>query len=208
MQDFNIARIVMTITALILGITVHEWAHAITADRLGDDLPRSQGRVTLWPLAHLDPIGSLFMLVTVFAGTGLGWGRPVQTNPTRYRINKRLGMALVTIAGPLSNLLIAAVFALVLRLHVLPTNDPFYAWTDEIVLVNVSLFLFNLLPVYPLDGSKLLAAALPTGLGDRMLAFMAQFGWFILLALVMSHALNPIMGPAVSRVYWLLVGDN
>jgi Zn-dependent protease len=207
MQDFNIAKLVMNLTALILGITIHEWAHAITADRLGDDTPRLQGRVTLWPLAHLDPLGSILMLVSMFAGRGLGWGKPVETNPNHYRINKRLGLALVTIAGPLSNLVIATVFALFLRSHLLPDEDPFTVWAVQIVWINVGLFLFNLLPIYPLDGSKLLAAALPTGVGDSFLQFMSQFGWLILFAVVMSGALGPIMRPAASSVFWFLVGD-
>src|SRR5919205_3424864 len=108
MEGFDVSRFLMFLVAIVLGITVHEFAHAWTADRLGDDVPRSQGRVTLSPLAHLDPLGSFFMLASYFAGMGIGWGRPVQTNPNNYRkIDRRLGHSLVTIAGPVSNVIVA-----------------------------------------------------------------------------------------------------
>ena len=153
MEHRDIAVIIMTITALILAITVHEWAHAITADLLGDDTPRRQGRVTLWPLAHLDPIGTICMIATVIFGVGLGWGKPVESDPNRYRINWRLGWAMVAGAGPFSNLILAVVFGTLLRTHLLQ-DDMFTIWTEQIVLVNISLFLFNLLPIYPLDGGQ------------------------------------------------------
>lgn len=206
MEHRDIAVILMTITALILAITVHEWAHAITADFLGDDTPRRQGRVTLWPPAHLDPIGTILMIATVVFGIGLGWGKPVESDPNRYRINWRLGWALVAGAGPLSNLILAAVFGTLLRTHILPLDDMFTIWIIQIVLVNISLFLFNLLPIYPLDGSKLLAMALPRKMGDEFLRFQAQFGWVLLILVIFSRILRPILWPAIDGMFTLLTG--
>lgn len=199
----------MTMLALAASITVHEWAHAISADKLGDDTPRSQGRVTLWPGAHLDPIGSVMMIISSIVGFGIGWGRPVLTNPNNYRINRRAGDSLVALAGPVSNLVIAAVFAMLLRFDVFPAgaDGAFWeVWTIIIVLVNIALFLFNLIPVYPLDGSHLLANSLPPPMAEGYLRFSQQFGIFIFLALIMSGATRYIIGPPAEKLFRLFVG--
>lgn len=206
MEGFNLSIFVMTITALILGITIHEAAHAIVADRLGDTTPRSQGRVTLWPLAHLDPVGSLFMVMTVLTGFGIGWGKPVQTNPNLYKINWRVADSLVAVAGPISNLLLALIFAGILRLNILPQGDPFQVWAYMIVLVNASLFVFNLLPIYPLDGSHLLANALPPQMGEAYRRTMMQYGIFIFLGLLLLRVPTLLMAPALTAVVKFLVG--
>jgi Zn-dependent protease len=205
MENFNIATFMMSISALILGITVHEWAHAISADKLGDSTPRSQGRVTLWPLAHLDPMGTILMVVSTATGFGFGWGKPVMTQPANYRINPRIGDSLVSVAGPISNLVLAFFFAFVLRLNLLAPDDPFHIWLQKIVLINVVLFCFNLIPVYPLDGSHLLANALPVPMAESYRKFMAQFGVFIFLGLVLSGVLSKVMLPAVAVVYQFLL---
>lgn len=205
MEDFNIAKFLMLMSALVLGITVHEWAHAISADRLGDPTPRSQGRVTLWPLAHLDPFGTLMMIISSVTGLGFGWGKPVMTQPANYTINPRIAGSLVAVAGPISNLVLAFCFAFLLRLHLLPPEDAFTVWMTELVWVNVVLFCFNLIPVYPLDGSHLLANALPVPMGEAYRQFMAQYGFFIFLALVMSKALSVVMSPAANAVYEFLI---
>jgi Zn-dependent protease len=206
MQQFDIAWFVMVITTLILGVTVHEWAHAITADRLGDDTPRRQGRVTLWPPAHLDPLGTILMIVSTVLGMGIGWGKPVQTDPRKYTINQRLGDSLVSFAGPLSNLVIATVFALLLRANVLPPNDPFTAWSKIIVLINSILFLFNLIPIFPLDGSHLLANALPPDLAAGYRRFGMQFGWILFLLLIMWPSFRQALSLASGIIYTFLVG--
>jgi Zn-dependent protease len=212
MSDFNFGYFLMVMTVLILSITVHEWAHAITADRMGDDTPRSQGRVTLWPPAHLDPAGTVMMLVTVIAGFGLGWGKPVQSNPNAYtRFSRRVAGFLVVGAGPLSNLVIATVLSQILRWGVV--QDPFYlTWLHLAVQVNIGLCLFNLLPLAPLDGSKLLAYSLPPAMGEPFLRYAEKVGPMLLLILVMVPAfglpspLRFVLGPVVGAVYTFLTG--
>lgn len=206
MQNFDISLFLMFVVAIVLALTVHEFAHAFVADRLGDDVPRSQGRVTLSPLAHLDPLGSVFILVTYFAGIGVGWGRPVQTNPNNYRINRRLGHSLVSIAGPISNVILAGLFALVLRSGLVPVGDAFDILLERIIWTNLLLFFFNLIPVYPLDGSHLLANALPPAMTEGYYRIMSQFGIFLFLALVISGVLGPLILPPALRLFLLLTG--
>jgi Zn-dependent protease len=206
MEPFYVAGFVMTITALILGITVHEWAHAITADRLGDDTPRRQGRVTLWPLAHLDPIGTVFMIVTALLGYGVGWGRPVETNPANYQSHVRLRLFLVTLAGPFSNLVLAVIFALLYRSGVFPHDDAFQAWTLEITRINALLCLFNLLPLYPLDGSRLLGHSLPEDMAEPYWRFMRTFGFMLFILFAMTSLTGRVLTPAVTALMRVLVG--
>ncbi|GAB4462026.1 MAG: site-2 protease family protein [Armatimonadaceae bacterium] len=206
MPEFDIAKILMALSALILGITVHEWAHAVTADALGDKTPRSQGRVTLYPPAHLDPVGTLFMVFTVIFGFGFGWGRPVLTDPRQYKINWRIADSLVALAGPVSNLVIAIVFALILRSGIIPQGDVFEVWAVTIVMLNVVLLLFNLLPIYPLDGSHLLANALPERMGQVYRDVMMKYGLFIFLGILILGIPSRVLGPAVLTMVQFLIG--
>jgi Zn-dependent protease len=206
MQGFDFNSFLMYVVAIVLGITIHEFAHAFAADRLGDDTPRAQGRVTLSPLAHLDPVGSLFLVVSAVAGMGIGWGRPVQTDINAYRINKRIGHAIVVLAGPLSNLILATLFALVLRSGVIPSGDAYFALANAIVLTNIRLCFFNLIPLYPLDGSHLLAAAMPPAQAQGYYRFMQQWGFLLFIALVMSGLLGPLILPPSRAVYTFLMG--
>jgi Zn-dependent protease len=206
MQNFNLSEFLMLMVALVLGITVHEFSHAITADRLGDDTPRSQGRVTLSPLAHLDPTGTLFMAVSAAIGFGIGWGRPVLTNPGNYRIDRRIADSLVSFAGPLSNLVLAALFAVVVRAGIFPPTDAYAVLVERIVLVNILLFFFNLIPLYPLDGSHLLANALPPGMREGYYRMMAQFGFLLFLGLALSGVLGRLIIPPARSVFLFLVG--
>ncbi len=199
---------------LILAITVHEFSHAITADYLGDSLPRSQGRVTLNPLAHLDPFGSLLFIVS-----GFGWGRPVLTNPYNYRVPVRTGMAIVAFAGPLSNFLMAMLAAIPFRLglggalniggvgQIVPSLSDFL---QIFIQVNVGLMLFNLIPISPLDGFKVALGVLPDQWANT-LAGLEQVGPMLLLLLVVSgrfgfNLLGFLIGPAQNSLLKLLVG--
>ncbi len=207
-NGFDVVHIVMVLSALLLGITVHEWAHAFTADKLGDDTPRLQGRVTLWPPAHLDPLGTILMVVSTVMGFGFGWGKPVQTNPTRYRrdIPMKTGHSLVVIAGPISNLVIATFFGMLLRFGVLDSSEAFATWAFYIVQMNCVLFAFNLLPVYPLDGSHLLNNALPDAIAEKYGAVMRQFSFFIFMALAMTGISGIILRPVIGFLMRLIIG--
>ncbi len=159
----------------------HEFAHAWVATRLGDDTPRREGRVTLYPLAHVDWLGTAILpfLTSLFAGGFLGWGKPVNTNPAKLKGGLN-GMALVAIAGPISNIIFAVVLALVavVTVHTAPTFSRFAVQGVELSLY---LALFNLIPVPPLDGSKLLLAARIPLVVYRELA---QFGFLLLIVAV------------------------
>ena len=147
--------------ALVIGITIHEFSHAWAADALGDPTARYQGRLTLNPAAHFDPMGAMMILYSVVAGWGFGWGKPVPVDPRYLRYGPRVGMALTAVAGPASNLMIAGVAATPFRLGVqLPGLLGSLMLT--IVFVNVGLALFNMLPIPPLDGFSVLSGVLST----------------------------------------------
>lgn len=167
--------LIYLVSVLLICLTVHEAAHAWTALQLGDDTPKKMGRVSLNPLAHLDPVGSLLMLFSLIVfRVGLGWGKPVQIDATKLKPNPKVGMAIVAIAGPISNLLLAILGALVLRTHWLTFNPQKFftiggqnyyfapgVFVETFVLVNFTLMLFNMIPLAPLDGSRLWQILLP-----------------------------------------------
>ena len=180
----SIADFISVVIALIVGITVHEFAHAWTANELGDPTSRRQGRLTLNPLAHLDPVGSLMIL---FAG--FGWGKPVPVNPYMLRTDPTVGMALVSFAGPLSNMLMAFLFALPIRFGVLHfgfSSGPLPSLgmlVETIVFLNLILAVFNLIPLAPLDGYKVALAVLPYEWAQKLRQIEA-YGPLILILLV------------------------
>jgi Zn-dependent protease len=208
--DLQPAELIARAIVLIIAFTVHEFAHAFVADYFGDDTPRSQGRLTLNPLVHLDPIGSLLLLVA-----GFGWAKPVQVNP--YVLERRSPAApmLVALAGPVSNLMLASLAAIPLRLGVLSSNFQFaqsgifpsLSYVVVIfVLFNLILMLFNLLPIFPLDGEKVLHYFLPP-YGQSFLDNLRPYGSLILIAVVFllpSVLQNIIFQPAI-RIFTLLV---
>src|SRR5690606_27408402 len=134
-----------------LALSMHEFAHGAVSYRLGDPTPAYAGRLTLNPLAHLDLMGSLAFLISIQAGLGFGWAKPVPVDPRYYR-NYKKGLVLVGLAGPLANFTLAFVFSLLLKVLI---NNPFWVQFLLInILVNISLGVFNLVPIPPLDGSK------------------------------------------------------
>ncbi len=194
---------ILYLIAFILCITVHEFGHAWVATRLGDPTPRSQGRVTLAPQHHIDPIGTILMpiIMALSASSGglplLAWGRPVQTNPMLYsrRLSMSTGRMLVSVAGPAMNLILALVVSIGIviaaRLHV--SGEFLMAVFDRLVRLNLSLMIFNLLPIPPLDGGAVLAWVLPRSM-HNVVDFLARWGSFILLFLVISPSLGlPLM---------------
>jgi Zn-dependent protease len=167
---------------IFLGIPIHEWAHGWMAHVLGDETPKLQGRLTLNPFIHLDLMGTLMILFT-----GFGWGRPARVNPFRMKHvrNPRVGMALSALAGPLSNIIQALILTLPFRLGLLNSLDPTQAMRLAEVLfaaiaVNVGLAAFNMLPIPPLDGSRVLAGVSPRRMGD-LIESMEPYAIYILL---------------------------
>ncbi len=206
---------ILFLIALVLSISVHEFGHAWFANRLGDPLPRSQGRVTLSPMAHIDPIGTLLMpIMGFFTGLPLlGWGRPVQTSPVSYnrRFSMRTGHMLVAASGPAMNLIMATIVSAMVvvggRLGIMPPSiaEPLIRY---MVLLNLSLMFFNLLPIPPLDGGAVMAGLLPESL-QYIPRFLERYGFIILVGLLITGLLSVLMIPAdhISRL-WLrgLVG--
>lgn len=216
MFDLNIPTLIARIFVLLIAFALHEFAHAWTADRFGDPTPRAQGRLTLNPLAHLDPIGSL-MLVAV----GFGWAKPVQVDT--YLLSRRSSSALmwVSLAGPASNLLMALIAAIPFQLglvsvfnamsnpgQVLPSLD-FFLY--EFVFINLVLMLFNLIPIAPLDGEKILYTLAPPSIA-RVMDTIRPYGPILLLVLVFAgsfmgfNLLWTILSPPLQAMLALLVG--
>jgi Zn-dependent protease len=187
-----------SLLAIVIAVTVHECAHAWSADALGDPTARLLGRKTLNPLSHLDPIGSL-----LFVAVGFGWGKPVPVDPFNLR-DEHKDHALISLAGPASNLLVAALVGVIYR-FVPVSNDLFAYFLQVLAGVNVSLAVFNLLPIPPLDGSKIYRAVLPKSFLP-LWQFLDEFGVYILLFMFITG--NSIFGnllrPIVSNIMNLL----
>ncbi len=199
---------------LLIAFPVHELAHAWTADYFGDDTPRMNGRLTLNPLAHLDPIGSLLLLVAWF-----GWAKPVPVNP--YVLQRKAPSALmwVSLAGPASNLLMAIIAAIPFRLGLVSIYDAqlamvnasnqFFPTLPQIlylfIYINLLLMLFNLIPIPPLDGDKIADYFFPPS-WSRFLETIRPYGPMILMAVVFLGILGKIIDPPLSFLMMLLVG--
>jgi Zn-dependent protease len=181
-------------TALLVGIAFHEFSHAFVADKLGDRLPRRMGRLTLNPLKHLDPMGTILMIII-----GFGWGKPVPVNPNNTA-NPKSALAMTAAAGPLSNFLIAACAGLAIRLDLVPWISPFNnlafsvlsvrgfsadeylgLYLSSVTLFSIILGVFNLFPIAPLDGFKVTVGMLPDDL-SRSFAQLERWGPLILLS--------------------------
>lgn len=180
---------------IILAIGIHEAAHAFMADYLGDPTPRSLGRTTLNPLAHLDPVGTLVILFTGF----FGWGKPSPFDPYNLRDPKR-DTALIALAGPASNFVLAVLFALVLRLTNLPPSINIVVYT--LIILNINLALFNLLPVPPLDGSKIAGIFMSH---ESALRFQHQNNILLLLLLIFPFAGISLASLIISPISRLLI---
>lgn len=218
--------IASTVLALIVGIGFHEFSHAYMADSLGDRLPARQGRVTLNPMAHLDPAGTAMIMFI-----GFGWGKPVQFNPFGLRVSPKAATLLVSLAGPMSNFVAAAVLAIPIKLGLVPyinplSNLPASIWSLQVqtaeqhiglfltgaVYLNVILGVFNLIPVHPLDGFKVVLGLLPDDLAQEW-AKLGQYGIGILLVILFAiplltgySPLSDIMGPPVIRLVRFFTG--
>lgn len=192
--------------AFVTGIAFHEFAHAWAANEQGDDTAARRGRLTLNPLAHLDPFGTLLLLLV-----GFGWGKPTPVNPLRLNRGPKAGNAIVAVAGPASNFFFATIAALPIRFGVIDSVASFdnisSASGEEIaglflvfvVWINVVLGVFNLIPIHPLDGFKVLVGILPGDL-SRQVAALAPWGPGILLGLFVIGMVNPAFNPLGSII--------
>jgi len=192
------------VIAVIVGITFHEFSHAAVATMQGDQTARSQGRLTLNPISHLDPLGSIALVLA-----GFGWGRPVPFSPTQLR-NRRFGAALVGLAGPAANFLLAIAAVIALRI-IYPSAvtafdvDFSVILLDMLVTLNVVLGVFNLLPIPPLDGSRLLSILLPPS-RQNIVYFLDQYGIFLRLGILIlaPNLLTPIFRAITEALYGLV----
>ena len=208
----------MGLVGLIIGFTVHEFSHALAAHGEGDATARQMGRLTFNPIKHIDWFGFALLMVV-----GFGWAKPVQVNPLNLR-HGRLGMSWVAVVGPLSNVILAFLLGLLFRLDLLSPGfrlsspESILAFAVSLVIIyNLVLGIFNLIPLPPLDGSKVLGGLLPPSLYDSYLQF-ERYGWLVLIGLVIGNLLlsrliglnilSDILFPPLSFLFGLAVGPD
>lgn len=220
MDSSIIGQLIIYMVVLVFAISAHECAHAWMSNRFGDDTARLLGRITLNPVAHTDPIGTLLIPIVVFIfgamGAGriplIGWGKPTPVNPLRWR-NKDLANVMVSAAGILANLFIAIVAFIVIKIFIVTGSfatvvpesirEPTALFLDYLLTMNVSLAIFNLLPFPPLDGSKILETFLPASM-QPTLTLLEQYGYLILMVLIYMGFFSAIMRPVMSFIDYLL----
>ena len=212
MLNLSPSVLISRIVTLLIALTLHDFSHAFVADRFGDDTPRNAGRLTLNPLKHLDLIGSLMLILI-----GFGWAKPVPVNPWKLRSHSRSALMWVSLAGPGSNFLMAVLAAILLRTGFIPhtTTASFLPTPSTFLLtfivINLILMLFNLIPVAPLDGEKILEYLLPEPLRSGFMKIQ-PYGPIILLVLMFVlprfgiDIISWVMNPALSGLSRLLIG--
>jgi len=214
MLGLSISKLIIRIVTLVIAFTVHEFAHAWIANAFGDRTPKDNGRLTLNPLVHLDLFGSLLLLVA-----GFGWAKPVPVNPYALNRHSRSAFMWVSLAGPLSNLGMAILAAIPLRFGLIQyqiSSSKFiptaYEFAIEFIVINLALMLFNLIPLAPLDGEKVLDFLLPANLRQGWNK-IKPYGPIILLALVFVlpmigiDMISMILTPALSGILRILIGS-
>jgi Zn-dependent protease len=184
LEHFDLYTFLLSMAALIICITIHEFSHAFSAWRAGDETPKAQGRISLNPIDHLDPMGTIMMVVSSLAGFGIGWGKPVQINPNNFR-HPRWDNLRVSLWGPASNMITALVVGLTLRFWAHSMSEPVLMFTFTLVQISIALALFNLIPIYPLDGSHIISALLPYESARRYDYFMARHGMLVFIGLIL-----------------------
>lgn len=207
---FDWETVPFRLIAFVIAFTLHEWAHAFVAWKLGDNTARNEGRLTLNPIPHIDPFGLILILFGPF-----GWAKPVPINPLHFRGNKRLGIVYVSAAGPLVNLILAFLFAIlyILMGHFNIFEGMSGKWAEAIeltmrycIIINCALFVFNLLPIPPLDGSKILRFLSPRR-WDRFFYNLEVYGpWVLLLLIFIPGISSMIFGtPLGILITWVQV---
>ena len=200
----KLLMLVLTIPGILIAITFHEYAHAWAADKLGDDTPRRQGRLTLNPLAHIDLFGAILMLTA-----GFGWGKPVEINSFNFnrKVSMRKGNALVSLAGPLMNFILALAFSIIYGLVLAFGKNFIYTTTGQVIgnvliqtiFMNVGLGVFNLIPLYPLDGYKILLFFLPKNARDWCESH-EKILYIVFLIIWITPISTIIISPAISAI--------
>ena len=184
----NPVLFVLIFVSLIISISIHEFSHAFMADYLGDNTAKSMGRMTINPKAHLDPMGTFFLLFI-----GFGWGKPVIFNPLNLKNPKR-DAALISLAGPMSNLVLAVILSLVSRLFI--AGGMLWVFLYFLVLYNLMLGFFNLIPLGPLDGNKIVFGFLPNNLAVQWAEFQ-KYSMYILIIMIVLGLTGKILNPLV-----------
>ncbi|MBI4067120.1 site-2 protease family protein [Candidatus Gottesmanbacteria bacterium] len=202
----NPLSFIIYIAALLVAITIHEFSHAYMADRLGDPTPKLMGRITFNPLAHLDVLGTL-MLVLV----GFGWGKPVQFDPFNLRHPKK-DSALISLAGPASNLILASILSLILRvaspIGLISPISLIESILEPFIYLNVLLAIFNLIPIHPLDGFKVVGGLLPKHYYDSWVQLERYGLLFLIILLFPIFGTSPIISiisPIVNLILGILI---
>lgn len=191
--------LVETLAAVLIAATIHEFAHALIADRLGDPTARNLGRLSFNPIVHLDPLGTIFFLLA-----GFGWAKPVPVNPRNFH-DPRGGMLQVAVAGPLANITAAFALGMLLKVPGLAGASLWAPFLALVIWINIVLAIFNLIPIPPLDGSRILAAVLPP---EQSYAFsrLQPYGTLVLLALLYTGIVARVMMPAVQWLFLTSTG--
>lgn len=194
-----LSKVLYLLPAALISLPIHEFAHGYVSYKYGDPTAKAEGRLTLNPLKHLDPIGFIMLLII-----GFGWAKPVPINPTYYK-NRKLGIVMVSLAGPLSNLILAFISLLILKIfgNMMQANVLLYylaTFLEDLVWLNIILAVFNLIPIPPLDGSKILMCALPTKMAYSY-SRLEQYGIVIILALSFLNLLGPILQFMTQYIY-------
>jgi Zn-dependent protease len=210
LYDVSIATLLGRVIGVIIGFSLHEFAHAWTAYRLGDNTAYHQGRLTVDPRSHIEPMGLILALIA-----GFGWARPVPVNPRAFYPDETRGLLVVSLAGPVMNLIIAVVVGILLRvmLSVVPDANFLLNVVETVVWFNLVLFLFNLIPLAPLDGFKIAVGMLPREQSYSLMRYERETTVALMLLILVGamsqgrlNVLGTVLGPPLRFLYNLIVG--
>lgn len=203
MFNFDLSRIALILPGILIALTVHEFSHGYVAYLIGDSTAKNQGRLTLNPIAHIDPMGFLMLM---FAG--FGWAKPVPVNPYLFDIDRRRGILLVSLAGPASNIALAIVLTLLFGLLIRFTGGMGFLVQQlflSAISINLVLAVFNMFPIPPLDGSKILMSLFPSRF-EHTFHQMEQYTFIILILLLFLGVIRRVLFPIVNVLFGILMG--
>ena len=199
-MDFK--EVPLWVIAFLISGSFHEFAHAYAAFKLGDDTAARAGRMTVNPLPHIDPTGLIFLVIMSFSGMGIGWMKPVPVNLYNLRHPRRDNM-IVAVAGPVSNIILAAVFDFVVRMFPEVLDHPQGRLLEIFLILNMLLAAFNLLPIFPLDGSHIVEGLLPESMLEGWNSFK-RYGFFVLIILLFTRMLWVILMPILHFISFII----